>query len=74
MKPGDTQRTLPAASHETDSATLPERYPDMGRIGLGGMGEVRRVRDRHLNRVLVMKILRWLPLILLGALVALLVL
>ncbi len=27
------------------------RYDDLGRIGMGGMGEVRRVRDRELNRI-----------------------
>lgn len=35
----------------------PERYADLGRIGRGGMAEVRRVRDRHLDRVVAMKIL-----------------
>jgi serine/threonine protein kinase/formylglycine-generating enzyme required for sulfatase activity len=34
------------------------RYDDLGLLGVGGMGEVRRVRDRDLNRVLAMKILR----------------
>jgi eukaryotic-like serine/threonine-protein kinase len=35
----------------------PERYDDLGPIGAGGMGEVRRVRDRELNRVLAMKVI-----------------
>ena len=34
-----------------------ERFIDLGRIGSGGMGEVRRVFDRSLKRVLAMKIL-----------------
>jgi eukaryotic-like serine/threonine-protein kinase len=34
------------------------RYIDLGQIGRGGMGEVRRVRDRRLNRVLAMKAMR----------------
>ena len=34
-----------------------ERYEDLGLIGIGGMAEVRRVRDRQLNRVLAMKII-----------------
>jgi eukaryotic-like serine/threonine-protein kinase len=34
------------------------RYEDLGLIGLGGMGEVRRVRDRRLGRVVAMKIIR----------------
>ena len=39
-----------------------ERYEDLGLIGAGGMGEVRRVRDRVLDRVLAMKLLH-LPLL-----------
>jgi hypothetical protein len=35
---------------------LPSRYVDLGPIGVGGMGEVRRVRDLELNRVLALKI------------------
>ncbi|AUX49136.1 protein kinase [Sorangium cellulosum] len=35
-----------------------ERYEDLGPIGRGGMGEVRRVRDRVMGRVLAMKLLR----------------
>ncbi|MEZ4317609.1 MAG: bifunctional serine/threonine-protein kinase/formylglycine-generating enzyme family protein [Myxococcota bacterium] len=34
-----------------------DRYEDLGPIGIGGMGEVRRVRDLQLNRVLAMKII-----------------
>ena len=34
------------------------RYHDLGPIATGGMGEVRRVRDRMLNRVLAMKLVR----------------
>lgn len=36
---------------------LPERYADLGAIARGGWGEVRRVRDRVLDRVVAMKIL-----------------
>jgi formylglycine-generating enzyme required for sulfatase activity/tRNA A-37 threonylcarbamoyl transferase component Bud32 len=35
-----------------------DRYDDLGGIGRGGMGEVRRVRDRRLGRVVAMKRLR----------------
>ena len=34
------------------------RYEDLGAIGVGAMGEVRRVRDRLLSRVMAMKIIR----------------
>lgn len=37
---------------------LPSRYQDLGRIAAGGFGEVRRVRDLELDRVVVMKLLR----------------
>ena len=44
------------------SMTLPpgdgRRYDDLGLIGTGGMGEVRRVRDTVLNRVMAMKVIR----------------
>lgn len=40
-----------------DVLDLPERYTDLGRIAEGGSGEVRRVRDNVLDRVLAMKIL-----------------
>ncbi|MCB9743832.1 MAG: SUMF1/EgtB/PvdO family nonheme iron enzyme [Alphaproteobacteria bacterium] len=36
---------------------LPERYEDLGPLGRGGMGEVRRVRDRHVGATLALKIL-----------------
>ncbi|WP_437958918.1 bifunctional serine/threonine-protein kinase/formylglycine-generating enzyme family protein [Sorangium sp. So ce119] len=36
--------------------TAEERYEDLGCIGRGGMGEVRRVRDRIMGRVLAMKV------------------
>jgi eukaryotic-like serine/threonine-protein kinase len=34
-----------------------DRYEDLGLLGVGGMGEVRRVRDRELNRTMAMKII-----------------
>ncbi len=34
------------------------RYEDLGPLGAGGMGEVRKVRDRELGRVSAMKIIR----------------
>ncbi len=35
-----------------------DKYEDRGLIGIGGMGEVRQVRDRDLNRIVAMKIVR----------------
>ncbi len=37
---------------------LTDRYEDLGLLGAGGMGEVRRVRDLDLNRTMAMKTLR----------------
>jgi formylglycine-generating enzyme required for sulfatase activity len=37
---------------------LPARYEELGRLGSGGFGDVRRVRDRELGRVVAMKTLR----------------
>ena len=37
---------------------LTGRYLDLGLIGVGGMGEVRRVQDRELHRTIAMKIIR----------------
>ncbi len=38
--------------------SVADRYEDLGPIGKGGMGEIRRVRDRALHRTLAMKTLR----------------
>ncbi len=43
---------------DRDADWLPERYEDIDQLGIGGMGEVRRVLDRHLNRPVAMKIIR----------------
>jgi eukaryotic-like serine/threonine-protein kinase len=64
---GDVETLMEAPSaDESPSATplpalhagLAGRYEDINQIGLGGMGEVRRVWDMSLNRALAMKILR----------------
>lgn len=41
---------------QSPQAPLLDRYDDLGPIGRGGMGEIRRVRDRKLNRTMAMKI------------------
>ena len=38
---------------------LGDRYEDLGRIARGGMGDVRRVRDHTMERILAMKVLPW---------------
>ena len=44
---------------EMEHATPSEaRYEDLGLIGVGARGEVRRVRDEQLDRVVAMKVLR----------------
>lgn len=47
----------PQAPPPPRPASLPEPYEDLGRIGIGGMGEVFRVRDPRLNRTLALKVL-----------------
>jgi eukaryotic-like serine/threonine-protein kinase len=46
----------PQPTPPTTGTTL-ARYDDLGLLGKGGMGEVRRIRDRELNRKLAMKII-----------------
>ena len=45
-----------ASARAAEAPLVAGRYEDLGPIGMGGMGEVRRVRDVELNRVLAMKI------------------
>ena len=47
-----------AAGPAVGPARLPERYEDLGLIGTGGMGDVRRVRDLELERTVALKTLR----------------
>lgn len=47
-----------ATTVDADRTWLPPRYEDISQLGMGGMGEVRRVLDRHLNRPVAMKIVR----------------
>ena len=58
-----TRGDLPdAESQEEAKAAVPtmgpERYERLGSLGIGGMAEVWRVRDRELHRVLAMKVVR----------------
>ena len=59
---GQTIPTIPDSSPDPDqvaSQHVPSigDYDDLGELGKGGMGSVRRVRDRRLNRRLAMKII-----------------
>ena len=47
-----------AASVRGPEVGVVARYQDLGVIGSGGMGEVLRVQDRDLNRILAMKVIR----------------
>ena len=53
------ETTEEAQPEATQTAPLPQigRYDDLGVRGKGGMGEVRKIRDRELNRSLAMKII-----------------
>jgi serine/threonine-protein kinase len=48
----------PPGSGRPASEAVPDRYEDLGILGSGGFGEVRRVFDRSLERAVAMKILR----------------
>lgn len=50
--------TADGFDRQVSALDLQERYQDLGLIALGGMGEIRRVQDRELNRAVVMKIIR----------------
>jgi serine/threonine-protein kinase len=55
--PFATERTPTPAAAAAAALELPPRYEDLGIVGRGGWGEVRRVRDHVLHRNVVMKIL-----------------
>ncbi|MCB9777244.1 MAG: SUMF1/EgtB/PvdO family nonheme iron enzyme [Alphaproteobacteria bacterium] len=60
--PEDVTGAVPVAAPEADPAAFghanPDRYERMERLGMGGMGEVLRVRDRLLQRTMAMKLMR----------------
>jgi formylglycine-generating enzyme required for sulfatase activity/tRNA A-37 threonylcarbamoyl transferase component Bud32 len=47
-----------ADASRPDRVALPGRYVDLGTVGSGSFGEVRRARDVALDRVVVLKLLR----------------
>ncbi|MEZ4236435.1 MAG: SUMF1/EgtB/PvdO family nonheme iron enzyme [Myxococcota bacterium] len=49
---------LEPAQAERTGSDLPDRYEDRGVLGVGGMGEVRRVWDSVLGREVAMKLVR----------------
>lgn len=57
----DPPGAVPAVSGSVVGASLPERYEDIRQLGSGGFGEVRRVRDKKLDRTVAMKILLTQP-------------
>jgi serine/threonine protein kinase/formylglycine-generating enzyme required for sulfatase activity len=50
-------RTTAEATPEA-RGRMPTRYDDLGMMGAGGMGEVRRVRDRELGRTCAYKVIK----------------
>ncbi len=61
IPPRPPSEPLPAPAPPVPLAERPvpsERYEYVNIIGVGGMGEVHRVRDRELGRVLAMKVIR----------------
>lgn len=61
--PGESTASMASGGAEQDAPqfqkpSLPERYEDLGPIASGGSGDVRRVRDRLLDRVAAMKLIR----------------
>jgi serine/threonine protein kinase/formylglycine-generating enzyme required for sulfatase activity len=53
--------SAPASVEPAAASSLPrspERYEDLGLLGMGGLGEVRRVYDRVLDRTVAMKLIR----------------
>ena len=47
----------PGSAQRSERPALPGRYEDLGSLARGGFGEVRRVRDTLMDRVLAMKVL-----------------
>ncbi|MDP6934719.1 MAG: protein kinase, partial [Myxococcota bacterium] len=56
--PAPSLEALGGAAAIPTVASPEDKYVDLGTIGTGGMGEVRRVRDRTLKRVMAMKVIR----------------
>ena len=54
-------QSLNVSSSDVDWSPLKhdhDRYEDLGVLGQGGMGQVRRVKDKRLGRIVAMKIMR----------------
>ena len=57
LQPGERKTETLFLDEITDTEAEIGRYDDLGELGVGGMGEVRKIRDRTLNRTLAMKII-----------------
>ncbi|MCB9673567.1 MAG: SUMF1/EgtB/PvdO family nonheme iron enzyme [Alphaproteobacteria bacterium] len=57
VDPEEIANAAVAAGGELDAERAAQRYEDLGFIGRGAFAEVRRVRDKALNRVMAMKVL-----------------
>jgi len=55
---GSVEQTVPAVTPNEDTRDAPSVYRDLGPIGTGGMGEVRRVYHQGLDRTVAMKVIR----------------
>ena len=56
-----TNDSIRTTNNPTDYVSAEDRYSDLGLIGKGGMGEIRRAYDTQMQRMVAIKVLhtRW---------------